>query len=318
MKKINFLLTLLVISSFCIKTYADETETSNQIRIGLLNGPSAVPSAKLMCDSSTKTYISDFSIFADPKALLPKLIKKEVDVGFLPVNVAVKVYNSTNGSVLCAAITGNGNLFIISSEHDVKRFADLDNKTVSVAGQGSTPEYMFKYLLEQNNVHNCKFDFSLPTNQIVPNLIAGKIKYAVIPEPFVSIAILKSNKIKVILDLQKEFSELNSDINNYPMTVMVVRKEFAENNSELFGVFLDDYKNAVEWTIKNPKSSGQLVEKCELALSAQIVTKSIPKTSYVFVRANEGKNEIESLLKIFLNNASQSIGGVLPDSTFYY
>ena len=77
----------------------------------------------------------------------------------------------------------------------VKQLSDLNGKTVYVAGQGATPEYMFKYLLQKNDIEidtrkGVTLDYSIPTAQIAAELISGKIKYAVVPEPFATVAII--------------------------------------------------------------------------------------------------------------------------------
>lgn len=310
MKKVAGILALFLLIQNAFSQQAEK------VRVGVLNGPSSIPAAWLMENNKS----IEFSKYADPQALLPKLIKKEVDAGFLPVNVAAKVYNSSNGAIICAAVTGNGNLSVISTEN-VKRFTDLKNKTVYVAGQGATPEYMIRYLIEQNGLkigRDVTLDYSIPTAHLAANLIAGKIQYAVVPEPFVTIAISKSEKVKNVLDLQSEFMAMNETSENYPLTVLVVRKEFATENKTAVDSLLEDYKKACEWTIKNPKQAGQLVEKQDLGLAAGIVTKAIPKSNYVFIPADKAKKNIEAILQVFLNYSPEAIGGVLPSQDFYY
>lgn len=289
---------------------------AEKIRVGVLNGPSAVPAAWIMKNSAS----AEVTKYADPQALLPKLIKKEVDVGFLPVNVAAKVYNSTNGTIICTGITGNGNLSVVSKS-ELNRFSDLKNKTVYVAGQGATPEYMFKYLLEQNGLvpgKDVTLEYSIPTAQLAANLISNKISVAVMPEPFTSIALTKSKEVKARLNLQTEYKAFSENNETFPLTVMVVRKAYAEENSEQLEEFLMEYKKALEWTVNNPKSSGELVEKMDLGLTAAVVTKAIPNSNYVYISSQNGKKNIESLLKIFLKYSPESIGGQLPAQDFYY
>ena len=90
MKRIALISILLCI--FSINLPAEAT----QLRLGLLNGPTCVPAAYLIENKTDFT----FEQFADPQALLPKMIKKEIDVGFMPVNVAAKVYNAGNKAII--------------------------------------------------------------------------------------------------------------------------------------------------------------------------------------------------------------------------
>ena len=49
----------------------------------------------------------------------------------------------------------------------------------------------------------------------------------------------------------------------------------------------------------------------------KVVKKSIPKSNFVYVSAENSIKEIEDVLKVFLKNNSESIGGKLPDKDFY-
>ncbi len=309
MKKIFFSLVagLVMCAGLC----------AQQLRLGVLNGPSCIPAAYLLDESVEK--------FADPQALLPKMLKGEIDVGFMPANVAAKVYNSSNGAIQCVAITGNGNLSLITTDASVKSFADLKGKTVAVAGQGATPEYMFRYLLDKNGIaadsaDGVTLDFSIPTAQIAAQLISGKIEYAVVPEPFATVAQTKSDKVVVAVDLQAEYEKFEGKGKVYPLTVMVVTKNFAKKNSKVLKSFLADYQESLAKTLENPMEAGKLCEDFGLGLAAAIVAKSVPKANYVFIAAgkSDAKKKIEELLNVFLSYDASSIGGKLPDKNFYY
>ena len=299
---------------------------AQEIRLGVLNGPSCIPAGYLLNEKApVKGATVTFEKFADPQALLPKMLKGEIDIGFLPANVAAKVYNSSNGSILCCAITGNGNLSLITTDSSIKQLADLKGKTVAVAGQGATPEYMFRYLLDKNGIptdtpDGVTLDFSIPTAQIAAQLISGKIAYAVVPEPFATVALTKSDKVIAAIDFQSEYEYFEGKGKIYPLTVMVVTKSFAEQNSKLLKSFLSAYETSYKNTIKNPKQAGELCEKFELGLAAAIVTKSIPKANYVYIATTSGKvqSKVEELLNVFLAFDPSSIGGKLPDEGFYF
>ena len=321
MKKIFF--SLVAGFALCTGLFAAEAQ---KIRLGVLNGPSCIPAGYLLNQTApVKGAELSFEKFADPQALLPKMLKGEVDIGFLPANVAAKVYNSSNGAILVCAITGNGNLSLITTDTSVKQLADLKGKTVAVAGQGATPEYMFRYLLEKNGLatdtaEGVTLDFSIPTAQIAAQLISGKIAYAVVPEPFATVATSKSDKVIAAIDFQAEYEYFEGKAKIYPLTVMVVTKAFAKDNAKLLKSFLSAYETSYKNTIKNPKQAGELSEKFELGLAAPIVTASIPKANYIYIASSSGKAQpkIEELLNIFLAFEPASIGGKLPDAGFYF
>ena len=299
---------------------------AQEIRLGVLNGPSCIPAGYLLDEKApVKGATVTYEKFADPQALLPKMLKGEIDIGFLPANVTAKVYNSSNGAIICCAITGNGNLSLITTDTSVKQLSDLRGKSVAVAGQGATPEYMFRYLLEKNGIKadasdGVVLDFSIPTAQIAAQLISGKISYAVVPEPFATVALSKSDSVFVAVDFQQEYEYFEGKGKIYPLTVMVVTKTFAEKNAKLLKSFLSAYETSYKNTLKNPQKAGELCEKFELGLAAGIVTKSIPKANYVYIASSnsKAKDKVEELLNIFLAFDPSSIGGKLPDKDFYF
>ena len=66
-KKTIILLSLFLLSLNCIAQTNDE-----KVRVGVLNGPSCIPAIKLLDQASNKYT---FEKYADPQALLQKLIK---------------------------------------------------------------------------------------------------------------------------------------------------------------------------------------------------------------------------------------------------
>lgn len=321
MKKFSVFLCMVMLAT-AAWAQNTESEVSNEpytVRVGILNGPSCIPCAYLM--ENAKTYDDTnltFETFATPQALLPKMIKNEIDIGFMPINVAAKVYNSTNKAIICAGVCGNGNLALITKNKKAKKIEDIAGETVYIAGQGAMPEYLFSYILSQYDLpQKIEVDYSIPTANIPASLIADKIAYAVVPEPFATIATTKDNTIVYAIDLQKEYCALSGN-NIYPFTCIVVRAKYAKENPDAVRNFLAKYEGAVDWTIENPGIAGQYCEKNNLGLAAPIVKKSIPKSNFVYASAQNSIKEIEDILTVFLKNNAESVGGKLPDEGFYW
>ncbi len=272
-------------------------------KIAVLNGPSSIPCAYLM--EENPEY--DFEVCASAQIALPKLIKGEAEIGFLPPNVAAKVYTENNQAVICLGVCGNGNIFLITKK-DFSDLSELSKKNVACAGQGATPEYVTNYILYKKQIQDVSLDFSTPNAQIAPMLISGKFDYAIVPEPFVSAAMNSDSEVKSY-SLSKEFSEVTGG-KDFPMTLLVVNKKYAENHKKEISEFIKKYEKAVKRTLEKPAETAVLVEKHELGLKAAVAQKAIPNCAFTWKPAKKSKAEIEMLLEIF-NQA-------LPDSGFYY
>lgn len=293
------------------------------IKVGALAGPSGVGMAYMFTNTEAlDTTKIEYEVLASVDVLLPKLINGDLDIGILPPNVAAKLYNANPNSIVALATVGNSMLTLITKDPSITSLSDLKEKTVSVAGQGSTPDYVFQTLIKANRIapDSIILDYSIPTTEIAAALIGNKIKYALVPEPFATVAILNSqaeNPILRALSIKTLWNEQQFG-QDFPMTLCVARKEFATKYPEQLQKFLDAYKYSIEWTVANPKEAGPYVENSGFGLKSAIVTKAIPNSNYVFIPATEAKKDIEKLLETFLEFSPISIGNKLPDNGFYW
>jgi NitT/TauT family transport system substrate-binding protein len=296
--------------------FASGKKETAVVHVAALNGPSAIPMAYLFENPPVFDGVqSEFEVAAGPDILLPKLIKGEVDIGILPINAAAKVYNANNGAVILGAIVGEGMVNLVTRDAAVNSLTDLRGKRVYVAGQGATPDYLFRYLLAANGVDDVALDFSIPPPELAAALISGRIDYAVVPEPFSTVVTSASNDFRRAIDFQKEYAALQNS--TYPITALVIRADFAKKNPKAVRQFLTAMQEAIDWTNANPTNAGALVQAYTLGLQAPIAARSIRTSAFKFSTASASRQSVEKLLKIFLATDPTSIGGKLPDDGFY-
>ena len=309
---------LVVLCAFLVGfCFAKQPE---EVNISALNGPSGIGMAYLF---ETKPDIgakeTNYDVVASADVLLPKLLKGEVQIGILPPNAAAKVYNKNKGAIVMGAVVGEGMLTIVSTDDTVTDLASLKGKKLTVAGQGATPEYMIRYLAAKEGISleggkdGIELDFSIPNAEIAAAIASGKIKNALVPEPFATVACTNAKNCRRAINIQELWGK-----DNFPMTVVVINAKFASEYPETVQKFLDAYKDSIYWTNKYPLAAGALVEKYTLGLKAMIASKAIPNANFAFTYAKDAKSKIESLLSVFLEFSPEAIGGKLPDSAFYF
>jgi NitT/TauT family transport system substrate-binding protein len=211
-------------------------------------------------------------------------------------------------------------LSLLSSDANVRSIADLRGKTVEVAGQGATPDFVFRRVLEFNGLTPGKavaLGYSMAPSEIAQSLIAGRVSAALLPEPFATMALTGKPDLVSVVDIQREWTRAGGK-DNFPMTLLVVDGAFASENPGAVKEILNAVKASSEWVRTNPADTGKLVEKHELGLSAPVVAAAVPKSNYVFIPAAEGRAALEALFALFLEYAPASIGGVLPGEGFYF
>jgi NitT/TauT family transport system substrate-binding protein len=247
-----------------------------------------------------------------------RFLSGEAQVGILPPNMAAKI-RSSGIDIQAAAVIGAGMLSLLSADPGVRRIEDLRGKTVEVALQGATPDYVFRRILSFHGLtpdRDVTLGFSLAPPEIAQSLIAGRVTTALLPEPFVTMALAGRPELVTVSDIQEEWI-MSGGIGNYPMTLLVVDGAFASANSGAVGQILAAVKNSIEWVKANPAEAGVLVEKHDLGLRAPVAAAAVPRSNYVFIPAADARPSLEALFRVFLENAPASIGA-MPGDGFYW
>jgi NitT/TauT family transport system substrate-binding protein len=248
-----------------------------------------------------------------------KFIAGEAKMGILPPNVAAKIA-STGQGIQVAAVVGAGMLSLLSADPAVQRIEDLRGRSVEVAGQGATPDYVFrKILLSRGLVPDTDvvLGYSLAYPEIAQSLIAGRLSLALLPEPFATMARAGNPDLRLVGNIQDDWIAAGGS-GNYPMTVLVVDGAYAASRPQVMAAVLDRVRESVEWVAAHPAEAGALVEKHDLGLRAPVVAAAVPRSNYLFLAAAEARPSLESLYRAFLEFAPQSIGGALPPDSFYW
>lgn len=114
------------------------------MRLAVLSGPTGVGAAKLLDNVNnhgTANHMGyDYTIASDNSELVAGLSNGEIDIATVASNVAVNLYNKTDGGVQIIAAGTLGVLHILESGGgtSISSMADLAGKTVYAAGQALT------------------------------------------------------------------------------------------------------------------------------------------------------------------------------------
>lgn len=290
------------------------------ITVGALKGPTGIGMVRLF--ASPPALPGGLSLVTVPVAsadlMAAKVIGGEYDAAVLPINMAAKLY-SAGIPIHLAAIVGDGMLSFLTSDPAIHSLADLRGKEIAVAGQGATPDYLLRHLLKRAGLDpdtDLRLSYSLPYPEAAAALAAGKIRYALLPEPFATLALSANPALLAPLDIGALWTEATGQA-SYPMSALVVSERLAKSSPEAVATLLSAYAESISWVKDNPQQAGALVEKYDLGLKAGIAAKAIPRSNYVFVLAPQARASVEALLSVFLETTPASVGGKLPDAAFY-
>lgn len=293
--------------------------TPTAIRVYTMNGTTGFGMAKLMEDAANGAFQSESyafevkSNFAND--VLPALINGDADIAAIPTNGASIAYNRTQGKVKVLAVNTLGCLYIIGKT-EVTSLSDLDGKTVFAPAQN--PTFIFKYLCGQNAV-NVTIDnqYSAPAD-LVAAVASGKVDYAVLPEPMITVAKAKNADLKVSLDLTAEWNKLDGKQDTLVQGCVVVRTAFLEEHPEAVANFLKAYEESVNYVNGSTDEAAELIAKHGIFAQAPVAKKAIPKCNIHFVAGEDMKAALNTYLTILSGINATAIGGKVPDDAFYY
>ena len=209
---------------------SSEVSAPNTIRLGTLKGPSGIGMIYLFEAPPALPGGKRLESVAVASAdlMVPKLVSGEYDMAVLPINMAAKL-RASGLPIQLAAIVGEGMVSFITSDASVSSLADLRGKEVYVAGQGATPDYLVQKLLKSAGLDPAKdlrLSYSMPYPEMAAALASGKIAYAVLPEPFATVALKANPKLLTPLDLGSLWTAATGQ-KSYPMTALVVTNRAA-------------------------------------------------------------------------------------------
>ncbi len=290
-------------------------------RIHSLKGPTTMGITKLMSDSeagnTTDKY--DVTIHGTADEIAAGIIKGDVDVALIPCNLASVLYQKTKHNVKVAAINTLGVLYVVETGDSIKSVSDLKGKTIYATGKGTTPEYALNYVLTENGIDPSKdvtIEYKSESTEVVAMLKNSDNAIAILPEPYVTTASVKNDKIHTVINLSEEWNKVAKDGSSMVTAVTVVRKDFLDANKDAFNEFMEKYKESADWVNANVSDAAALCEKYNI-VSAAVATKAIPKCNITCITGDEMKSKLSGFLSVLNDANPKSIGGTLPDDNFY-
>lgn len=314
---------IILIIMMMVTMVACAPEEKVAMKVATLKGPTGMGMVQLMNQNEkSETAVDyDFTILAAPDEMIGKIISGDVDIAAVPTNLASVLYNKTEGEVQLAAVNTLGVLYVLENGEEIKSIKDLKGKKVIASGKGSTPDYIFQYLLRENGLEigkDVEVDFKIQHADVTAMLAAGDVSVALLPQPFVTTALMKNENLNIAIDITEEWKNVMDNEGELAMGCIVVRKEYAEKNKEALDKFLDEYKKSVNWVNENEEESSDLIEKYDILPNATIAKQSLPYCNIVYIDAQESKGFLQNYFEILNEFDPKSIGGKLPDEAFYY
>lgn len=177
------------------------------------------------------------------------------------------------------------------------------------------------YLLERAGLTGqVTLEFKSEPTEVLSALLADPSAVGVLPEPFKTAAIAKSEgKLSAPVSLTVAWDELAGDTGSRLLTgVTVVRRAFAEEHPEAVAEFLHCHAASVKAVNAVPADWAPAVVDAGIVDSATIAEKAIPGCMLVCQTGKDMKAALGGYLQVLADADASAVGGKLPADDFYY
>ena len=323
MKKVlSVFLALITVLSLAACSAVKQQEKID-VNAYVLSGPTGVGAVQMMNDAENgiggESY--NFTVAAAPDEVVSKIAKGEADIAAVSTNLAVSLYNKTNGGIKIIAVNTKGVLFVLNNKGaEINSVADLKGRTIYTTGKGSNPEYIINYILTENNINpdsDVKIEYKAEGSELAGVWAQDPEAVIIAPQPVASTITGKYEGSVQALDLTEEWEKTGTE-SELMMGCVVARTEFIEQHPEAVKAFLKDYEKSIEAAEDDLDGTAQFCEKYAIVPSAAVAKAAIPHCNLCFVTGSEMKEKLSGYLNVLYTADPTSVGGALPDDNFWY
>ncbi len=302
---------------------AKDEEAAAAVRVGSLKGPTSMGLVSLMdlADRGESKNSYEFTMAIAADELSSAIVSGSLDIALVPANVASILYHKTSGGISVIDINTLGVLDVVASDDSIQSFADLKGKTVYMTGKGTTPDYVFQYLLKANGLgeDDVTLEFKSEAAEVAAALKEETAAIGVLPQPFATAACMQNESLRVVLDLTKEWDAVQGAGGSRLVTgVTIVRGAFLKEHGDIVDTFLEEHKASAAYTASDPQDAARLIAARGIIEKAPIAEKALPYCNITCLTDADMKASLGGYLQVLADLDPKSIGGGLPSDDFYY
>lgn len=292
MKKFSKILGFVLALVMCLSlSGCSSKELSESIRVGTLVGPTGMGLINLQDDENIS-----LELYQNPTDVVQKFIGGDVDIACLPSNVGKVLNDKTNGNVEVLSVIVNGVLYVVENGDSINTLNDLKGKTIYGSGKGGTPEYVLQALLENAGLKvgtDVQVEWLDSHATVAQKVASTEGAIGLLPEPQVSAITMKSDKVKVALDMNTLWKEMTEQ--ELPMGILLVKKDFAESRADDIAIFMEEVRASIEDVKTGSDEVVQKIVDAGIIPDAALCKAAIPKCSLVCYSPEETETAIAAL-----------------------
>ena len=312
---------LCVLSTVVFTACGSDSEKTKEVNIGYFNNVTHAQALLMKANGSLEETLGDdvtvkWTAFNAGPAEQEALFAGDIDIGYIGPVPAITANAKSNGDVqILSSATQGGAILVKRKGVEINDISDLSGKTVAIPQIGNTQNLCLLNLLSENGLapttSGGDVTISAIANADVANTMErGDIDAALVPEPWG--ATLLEKGAEMALDYDEIYLE-----GKYDVAVVVVRKEFMEENPELVEKFLEAHTAATETINSDLETSLETINQELDDATGKSLSESIIKDAFTRIGISTELNK-ESLSGFAQISKEQGFIDEIPENDSLY
>ncbi len=340
-RHLTSLLLLVLVMTLCVsslvacksvdKVAAQTTESTQKavdVNVATLRGPTTIGLINFMTKAQNKPeslknkYLFNMVGVDTVDQIIPGFISGQYQFATLPANVAATLYNKPKSKAQVININTLGVLYVVTADSTVNSLEDLAGRTVLMTGKGTTPDYVFNYLLKSNGLSDkVNLEYKSEATELAATISNNPEAIALLPEPYVTAVIAKAESLAARINLTEVWEQTTktngAEGSRLVTGVTLVNADFAAAYPDVVKEFLAEQATSVLSVNADPAAAAQGVVDSGLIANVKIAEKAIPNCNLVCLSGKDMKTALSGYLQVLYDQDPKSVGGKMPKDDFY-
>jgi len=246
--------------------------------------------------------VTEYKVWDETEKHLGWIVNGKADLSFSAI-LAMSNLTSNKDIIKLTNITVWDNFYVLTRGYKAESWEDVKGHDIYMPlFFNAPPAKVTHYLMEQNGYNPKEFNFVYGKpfgrpEEIMRDLIDGKIDTALLREPEVSYTLVNNPDVSVAFSYNELWKNIHPESKGLPNAGVVFKSEWFENYPKEAKIVMEEIDKAVNWVKSNPKEAAELSYK-EMGQSFEEVYKFLNRVTFDNVPAEDYEKEIVEYLSV--------------------
>jgi len=256
-------------------------------------------------------------VWNSPEEIIALLVSEKAQCALLPITLGAAIHQKGFPLILLGVTQWDLFSFLLPSGESIASLKELDEKSLYLPfGRGTTADVLIRTSLRKAGIVpdvNVRLLYA-PPQEVVGLLGAGKARYAVLPEPFATLALSKG-KTEKAFPLRRLWQDEMGEDAHFPVTGLFVSRKSFEADPDSFREMERQYLLSLKWAESHLSQAADLLHQ-DIPLPQRVLEEAMKECNFTYRSGASASREVLAFFEYLCSNSPESCEGV-PEKGFF-